>query len=386
MNATKQWLSVLFILTVPMLWSCSADETLQKGGNVLKGDSTIYFSVSTDCLDDVATRNVSTRSEAFNSTEDFATDGRQFSVCAYRYREDIGEVLMIGSVDGNTITGATVTCDDDENWTTDEQYYWPQISHTVLFHAAYPVTTFIKTATDVTFPFDASTDDLGDPMMAYLAMSRSEASEYNYAAPLSFRHALSQLSFKAVTSVTGWTLTVRSITVHNLYNKGTIGIKTGGMKPTNLCLTTDLVTNPSVTFTVTDNQTDTKNVLPQSRKAWSPEFYTIEENNELTDTASVGTYIAIECALYDSSISGYKLGTGTDIDHITEYKTVYCPVDPVWCPNTRFSYTLDFKPPGYGTSAYNDDGSPIYDVASVSLTATAITDWSNGGSNTVHVK
>lgn len=386
MSVTKQLLSVLFVLTASILSSCSADETVKKNGNAFRGDSTIYFSVSTEVIDDVSTRNVSTRSEMFSNTSDFATDGRQFSVCAYRYREDVGEVLMIGSVDNNSITGANVTCDSEENWVTDEQYYWPQISHTVLFYAAYPVTTFTKTSTDVTFPFDASAADPGDPMMAYLAMSRSEASAYDYAAPLSFRHALSQLNFRGITSVSGWTLIVKSISIYNLYDVGNIGIRTGEVKPTNLCLAADLISNPSKTFTVSNNQSDTKSVLPQSRRAWSPEFYTIEQNNQLVDTASVGTYIAIECALYDSSISGFKLGTGTDINNITGYKTVYCPVDPVWCPNTRYSYTLDFKSPGYGTSAYNDDGSPIYDVASVSLTATAITGWSDGGSSSVHVK
>ncbi len=384
MTATRNLLSILSVLAAPILWGCSADETIEAHGpGAVKSDSTIHFAVSTDAVSEI-----STRGETFGSTEEFATEGRAFGVCAYDYRDDTGEVLMIGSAAGTALTGATVTCDGTD-WTTDGHYYWPQTSHTVHFYAAYPVATFTRTANDVTVPLDASGDDLGDPLTAYLDMGRREAADYNYAAPLNFGHALSQISFKATTSVSGWTLTVNTITIHNLYDKGDIAIRSRMVAPNSLCLSESTTGNPSRTFTVSGNQTDALAVLPQKRAAWTPEFYTISENNLLADTAAVGTYLAIECALWDSNMTGgggYKLGTGTDASTITTYKTIYCPVAPAWQPNMRYNYTLDFKAPGYGTSAFNDDSTPIYEVASVSLTATAITGWSDGGTSTVHAK
>ncbi len=387
MTATRTHFYLLFALVASICWGCSADETIDAPKGGLRNDSTIHFAVTTETVEEEA----STRAELFNSTEAFATEGRKFSVCAYDYREDIGEQLMIGSQTGTTVTGVDVTChvSDDNgvtstNWTTGDHYYWPQISHTVRFYAVYPQTTFSKTSSDVTFDFDASeerldNDDIGDPLMAYLAMGRTEARDYDYAAPLHFRHALSKISFTATTSEPGWTLTVNSITVHNLYDKGHIGIRNGTMAPSSLATS-------ARTFTMTNNQAEAQVVLPQKRAAWQPGFYFISQNDAFatTDTLATGTYLAIECAIWNGS--AYKLGTGTGADNITTYQTIYCPVAPDWQPNTHYRYILNFRAPGYGNAAYNEEGGPIYDVASVALTATVIADWSNGESSEVHVK
>ena len=366
-----------------LLWGCSADETIQTNGGALTNDSTIRFAVTTDAVSDVVTRG-----ETFDTTEDFETEGRQFTVSAYDYRDDIGEQLMIGTKEGQTINGATVTF-DGSGWTTADHYYWPPMSHTVHFYAAYPVAPLTKTANDVAVLVDADTED--DPMTAYLDMGRTAARDYNYAAPLHFRHALTKLNVKAETSVSGWKLTVNKVSIHNLHTKGIVGIHHSTVSPTAMSMAGTEGTPGTAfrTFTVTDNQSDDQIVLPQQHEAWHPEFYSIADNNRLADTASIGTYLAIECALWDdkykSGAGGYRIGEGTK-ENITAYGTIYCPVAPAWMPNTRYQYILNFKEPGYGTSAFKDTGEPIYDVAHVTLTANQIENWSDGGSKEIHVK
>lgn len=362
---SKVSLYLLFLTPAMLMAGCTAGDDANGGSSV---DETIHFQTTADAIQ---TRALT---QLINGTDDWLTDGRQFTVCAFSTRDDLGESLLIGSVDGTSVTGIPVTYHQATNsWTTNERYFWPQLSHTVHFYATYPPQPYIKAAEGVTSEYTVQTNNHQEDLLyTYLATNRDEAGKrWGYAAPLAFHHALAQVCFKATTSVSGWQLTVKDITLHNIHNKGHLIFPTAAWQPTDAT-----PTSQSVTFPVTNNQTDAQILLPQHRTAWSPEFYTVAQNDALADTTAIGTYITFKAAIYNTSTSSQEL-TETD---------VYCPIAPSWHAGKLYSYTLNFKRPGSGNSAFKADGTSIWPVVTVTVNVTGIENWGTGSSGTTHVK
>ena len=300
----------------------------------------------------------------------------------------------------NDNTSNVVVYDDLTHYwrTTGATYYWPDAPgalYNVTFYALYPAsaptTSDIvsnKTITfDATHPIDGNTDVLYTKHQTSLSAVISSSSP---AVPLRFHHALTQLAFQGKLSSDfsndGLQVTVGSIKVCNVNSTGTLD------------LTTDLIANPTATLwttlsTPTDypltmvsdegivltstaqaltSSSDITMVIPQVLTAWDPTtqcIYVVDGVS--TKTLTTGSYLAIDCKIFDTQTGSYMIGDATS------YETIYAPflADPgdstaTWEPGIRYTYTLSFG------SGYSSQGTLIGDrILNISV---SITPWDEG--------
>ena len=300
----------------------------------------------------------------------------------------------------NDNTSNVVVYDDLTHYwrTTGATYYWPDAPgalYNVAFYALYPAsaptTSNIvsnKTITfDTTHPIDGNTDVLYTKHQTSLSAVISSSSP---AVPLRFHHALTQLAFQGKLSSDfsndGLQVTVGSIKVCNVNSTGTLD------------LTTDLIANPTATLwttlsTPTDypltmvsdegivltstaqaltSSSDITMVIPQVLTAWDPTtqcIYVVDGVS--TKTLTTGSYLAIDCKIFDTQTGSYMIGDATS------YETIYAPflADPgdstaTWEPGIRYTYTLSFG------SGYSSQGTLIGDrILNISV---SITPWDEG--------
>lgn len=114
-------------------------------------------------------------------------------------------------------------------------------------------------------------------------------------------------------------------------------------------------------------------VIPQLLTPWDPVnecTYIVSEVS--TKTKTTGSYITIDCRVYDPNINQYLLGTENTFD------TIYFPfsADPSdlsvsWLPGYRYTYTLTF---GVG---YDSQGKDIPQLQPLQISV-SITPWNEG--------
>ena len=295
----------------------------------------------------------------------------------------------------NDNTSNVVVYDDLTHYwrTTGATYYWPDAPgalYNVAFYALYPAsaptTSDIvsnKTITfDTTHPIDGNTDVLYTKHQTSLSTVISSSSP---AVPLRFHHALTQLAFQGKLSdafiTDGLQVTVGSIKVCNVNSTGDLDLAAtttslwGTLStPTDYPLT--MVSDEGIVLTSTaqalTSSSDITMVIPQVLTAWDPTtqcIYVVDGVS--TKTLTTGSYLAIDCKIFDTQTGSYMIGDATS------YETIYAPfeADPgnptaTWEPGIRYTYTLSFG------SGYSSQGTLIGDrVLNISV---SITPWDEG--------
>ena len=295
----------------------------------------------------------------------------------------------------NDNTSNVVVYDDLTHYwrTTGATYYWPDAPgalYNVAFYALYPAsaptTSNIvsnKTITfDTTHPIDGNTDVLYTKHQTSLSAVISSSSP---AVPLRFHHALTQLAFQGKLSdafiTDGLQVTVGSIKVCNVNSTGDLDLAAtttslwGTLStPTDYPLT--MVSDEGIVLTSTaqalTSSSDITMVIPQVLTAWDPTTQCIYVVDGVSTKAlTTGSYLAIDCKIFDTQTGSYMIGDATS------YETIYAPfeADPgnptaTWEPGIRYTYTLSFG------SGYSSQGKLIGDrVLNISV---SITPWDEG--------
>lgn len=295
----------------------------------------------------------------------------------------------------NDNTSNVVVYDDLTHYwrTTGATYYWPDAPgalYNVAFYALYPASAPTTSnivsnktiAFDATHPIDGNTDVLYTKHQTSLSTVISSSSP---AVPLRFHHALTQLAFQGKLSdafiTDGLQVTVGSIKVCNINSTGDLDLAAtttslwGTLStPTDYPLT--MVSDEGIVLTSTaqtlTSSSDITMVIPQVLTAWDPTtqcIYVVDGVS--TKTLTTGSYLAIDCKIFDTQTGSYMIGDATS------YETIYAPfeADPgnptaAWEPGIRYTYTLSFG------SGYSSQGTLIGDrVLNISV---SITPWDEG--------
>ena len=295
----------------------------------------------------------------------------------------------------NDNTSNVVVYDDLTHYwrTTGATYYWPDAPgalYNVAFYALYPASAPTTSdivsnktiAFDATHPIDGNTDVLYTKHQTSLSAVISSSSP---AVPLRFHHALTQLAFQGKLSdafiTDGLQVTVGSIKVCNVNSTGDLDLAAtttslwGTLStPTDYPLT--MVSDEGIVLTSTaqalTSSSDITMVIPQVLTAWDPTtqcIYVVDGVS--TKTLTTGSYLAIDCKIFDTQTGSYMIGDATS------YETIYAPfeADPgsptaTWEPGIRYTYTLSFG------SGYSSQGTLIGDrVLNISV---SITPWDEG--------
>ena len=296
----------------------------------------------------------------------------------------------------NDNTSNVVVYDDLTHYwrTTGATYYWPDAPgalYNVAFYALYPASAPTTSnivsnktiAFDATHPIDGNTDVLYTKHQTSLSTVISSSSP---AVPLRFHHALTQLAFQGKLSdafiTDGLQVTVGSIKVCNVNSTGDLDLAAtttaspwGTLStPTDYPLT--MVSDEGIVLTSTaqalTSSSDITMVIPQVLTAWDPTtqcIYVVDGVS--TKTLTTGSYLAIDCKIFDTQTGSYMIGDATS------YETIYAPflADPgdstaTWEPGIRYTYTLSFG------SGYSSQGTLIGDrILNISV---SITPWDEG--------
>ena len=295
----------------------------------------------------------------------------------------------------NDNTSNVVVYDDLTHYwrTTGATYYWPDAPgalYNVAFYALYPASAPTTSdivsnktiAFDTTHPIDGNTDVLYTKHQTSLSAVISSSSP---AVPLRFHHALTQLAFQGKLSdafiTDGLQVTVGSIKVCNVNSTGDLDLAAtttslwGTLStPTDYPLT--MVSDEGIVLTnIAQALTSTSEismVIPQVLTAWDPTTQCIYVVDGVSTKAlTTGSYLAIDCKIFDTQTGSYMIGDATS------YETIYAPflADPgnptaAWEPGIRYTYTLSFG------SGYSSQGKLIGDrVLNISV---SITPWDEG--------
>ena len=295
----------------------------------------------------------------------------------------------------NDNTSNVVVYDDLTHYwrTTGATYYWPDAPgalYNVAFYALYPASAPTTSnivsnktiAFDATHPIDGNTDVLYTKHQTSLSAVISSSSP---AVPLRFHHALTQLAFQGKLSdafiTDGLQVTVGSIKVCNVNSTGDLDLAAtttslwGTLStPTDYPLT--MVSDEGIVLTSTaqalTSSSDITMVIPQVLTAWDPTTQCIYVVDGVSTKAlTTGSYLAIDCKIFDTQTGSYMIGDATS------YETIYAPflADPgnptaTWEPGIRYTYTLSFG------SGYSSQGTLIGDrVLNISV---SITPWDEG--------
>ena len=295
----------------------------------------------------------------------------------------------------NDNTSNVVVYDDLTHYwrTTGATYYWPDAPgalYNVAFYALYPASAPTTSnivsnktiAFDTTHPIDGNTDVLYTKHQTSLSAVISSSSP---AVPLRFHHALTQLAFQGKLSdafiTDGLQVTVGSIKVCNVNSTGDLDLAAtttslwGTLStPTDYPLT--MVSDEGIVLTSTaqalTSSSDITMVIPQVLTAWDPTTQCIYVVDGVSTKAlTTGSYLAIDCKIFDTQTGSYMIGDATS------YETIYAPflADPgnptaTWEPGIRYTYTLSFG------SGYSSQGKLIGDrVLNISV---SITPWDEG--------
>ncbi|MCD8208930.1 MAG: leucine-rich repeat protein [Bacteroidales bacterium] len=374
----------LFGLCALALAACSIDETVQ-----VNDTDAVKFKVT------AATRAAATTTNNLES----------FSVWAWN-----GETLFMDDV---------VATKSGSSFVTSPLYFWP--TGTVDFYALTPSTTTTGVEDGVEYAYIGGeftyTDD-EDPTWAYTGyVGKAQIAQGNisldvyipgaaenqldlcYAVTkeqssgtvsMNFRHALSQIVFKAMNTNSEMTVDIEGISVCSVYSHGTYALPTVNTT-TNLptddlgtsgiadsqgswattedhkarfvagitATTLDGVTDEAVTLTSDDGSLM---LLPQEVEAWDPDA-------DATDT-ELGAYIRINCAVTEDGATIWPTESEADANG---YGEIAVPVDIAWEEGWRYTYTIIFGD-GLGYYPPDDENGEPGDPVLVPITFTVSVD------------
>ncbi len=345
-------------LAVLSLAACSQDEVVDVNRN---GDE-IKFSVVT---------NKATRAEAVysNTNKDFS-----FNVWASHNNATY--------IDGDNIT----TADQGTTWTNATgNRYWPEDGN-INFYAANAGTTNWNNGTNPTINFTVK-DNVGEQEDLLYAVTLGQNKANNAAGVnMNFRHALSQIVFKAKNTNQNLYVEIYGVTVCNLHKTGTYSYPTTGTgtnfdedesatgEPTadtrdalgswatltgNGTQDYNITWSEAITLTgdkdnaevkALNGQTTTSMLLlPQTTTAWDPA-------TETNLTAATGTYFLVKCNMYN--VKGTEYDPDSDVlvwgkDGVG--KEVAIPVEINWTQGNKYVYTFVFDDANGGYDPENPD-------------------------------
>lgn len=201
---------------------------------------------------------------------------------------------------------------------------------------------------------------------------------------LNFRHALSQIVFKARNESENIFVQIKGVKVKNVKNSGTYTFPTTTDHNLPTSGTADSENRGSwalantkadynVTFSLTDvkgsktnpavvNLTDvlgtTLMLMPQTTNAWNPETNPDPDGSTAGSEATTDTYLLVDCVIYNVSGEGSVLpgdnvclwGDGSNGSYTT--KELAIPVKFDWKEGHKYTYTLVF---GNGNGGYDPD-------------------------------
>ena len=279
---------------------------------------------------------------------------------------------------GSTVIGGDVVSSSGGGvWSTGQRYYWPQANN-VLFYMLYPTSLSLGSGgtisytmpTDVTKQedvlYDTETANKTDSRISHNAIKR-------YALPVTFHHALSQVSFKGRVSADNpkWTVSVSGITLCNIYGSGTYNIHSRSWNGLNGLTSTAIGIREAGTL-VYSAGADPVNltaadgallVIPQQLTAW---------DTKINVSATKGSYLTVSCHINN--------GTTDIVGSDEKPQTVYVPFDNAgtsWQAGRRYTYTLQF---GAGLDA--DGKEQLYII----VVESEITDWAIGEDSSIDAK
>lgn len=317
---------LLLLATALLLTACSDEPT----DTTRVGQAEVAFAVTADGVTRAAT--------------DFDTS-LQFRVFAWK-----GSTLFIQQEPGQAESNVVSYNPQSGQWATLTTYYWPEPAEPIDFYAVYPKDAPFRTASKTldysATPLDGSLDLLS--AQTRQSVPTYDAAHNSYAADIAFQHALSRISFGADISVANMTVTVSSLEIHNVCDRGVYTYPTASAGSAfGTWATTDgsqtsyaLAMDAPVSLKASSDPQSPVSLgeplllIPQTLTPWATSA-TIADN----DGGAKGAYLKIGCQielLGDIVADGY----------------VYCPVAGSWQPGTRYSYVLHFG------AGYDQQGLP----------------------------
>lgn len=240
--------------------------------------------------------------------------------------------------------------------------------------------TMAETPAAPTVNFKPDTDVAKQKDLLYAVTKGLTKSDNNVA--LNFRHALSQIQFKAKNTNPKLHVKISGVHVGNIPGEGKFNYPTE-TRPAEWVHLTDTPTDYTVTFDEVEVKGDKKSVdltctkeksmllIPAYTGPWAPEHgegYQPEEPISMRSTASAGasdgtgSYIAVKCQIYN--VAGDKYAS-TDVCLYEGWAVIGAFFD--WKQGKKYIYTLVFGEGDFGYNGGNGD-TPIPDEEKVLTT------------------
>ena len=258
-------------------------------------------------------------------------------------------------------------------WGSETLYYWPTSQGSHLDFISYYPYNQDKTAAGV--PQISSSDqqqtiqyvnytvaDNTDLMYSDKALNQTRNTlNYNFTGvPTLFRHALAKLSFKVKAtmmnnsatspeSVTNWVVTIKSITLNNIYNTGSVTLKTVNVHDQGA--TTSQWTNQTTSaHNVWNNTSATTTkawtydqVLTTTATTYGPEENAAENYFVLPQAfVEAGQSITVNYAIQTTAPGGQSAST----DYSKTVHFINYPAVAAWEMGKSITYTLQIDPEG----------------------------------------
>ena len=344
-----------------LLVGCSADEEI----------ATISNSASNAIGFNVVSNNPQTKATIINSTKDLQK--HPFRVYAFR------KGAAYGDEDGIEIKY------EDSKWDyvdPNQLLYWPHDDE-VDFYAVSPVGSYggssylddgqLKISYHANNEYGSSGADAENMDVMYAIAKGRKKTSNNGVVQLLFKHALSQVVFKAKKNDPLMYVEVNKMVLHHVQSVGTFQFPTDEVNDGQWTYSPELRlhANYTVGFSQTAPLTITNEVMdiseqkpflfiPQQLTAWDP---------KVDPSISEGlqkSYLEIECTISKGSGENVHYFVPADGDG-SQFGTIYVPFSADWKEGKRYIYTLCFG------AGYNADGSEI-DIVPITFDA-AVTDW-----------
>lgn len=264
--------------------------------------------------------------------------------------------------------------------------YWPEDAVDFYAHVNAGTTFALNNGAPAFNNFTVASA-VGSQVDLLYAVKKGETKETT-PVQLNFRHALSQIVFKARNESENIFVQIKGVKVKNVKNSGTYTFPTttDPNLPTSSTADSenrgswalaDTKADYNVTFSLTDvkgsktdptvvNLTDVKGtalmLMPQTTNAWNPGTNPDPDGSTAASKATTDTYLLVDCVIYNVSGEGSDLpgdnvclwGTEIKEGDVVSYTTkeLAIPVKFDWKEGHKYTYTLVF---GNGNGGYDPD-------------------------------
>ena len=357
-----------------LLAGCSADEEI---ANVHTSESNVIGF-------NVVSNNPQTKAEIITG-ENLS----EYPFAIYAFKPD-GSLFM-GNIDEALGKNGVRISNQNGVWTyvnSNDKKYWP---HDPLnFYAVYPVLSeddsdrFMSMLWNINSVYQSiyytACDEFGMSIrtknidVMYAVAPYQNKTTNNGIVHLTFKHALSQILFKAMTEDSTIEVQIKGMSIHNIHYSGSFSLpsfdESGQIGEVNNSLWS-LFGNPAPHYTIGLNGTllevdhnekeisggeNAMLVIPQQLTPWNPQNGGIH----VADTHKQ-SYLQITCKIWHNA--HYFVGNEN------EYGDIYVPFEADWQPGKRYIYTLRFG------GGYTEEGEEI-DLIPITF-GVEVSEWSD---------